>query len=338
MSSPIEIAVIYSLPSKRLLTTKYGETDEDSVVIAGKVKLGLELAGYVVTLHPISEDSIEEIVHIHADCIFNLIEWCGQDIKLSEKAFSYLRELKIPVTGSSEEVFVLTGDKIRMKRELQKYAISTPYGVIFETGQEQISPGLPYPMIVKPSLEHCSIGLSQDSIAHTDSELRSVVKQQIAIFQQPVLSEEFIAGRELLVYLLEENDKIRVLPIEEVVFAGNDPHSFQTYATKWETTNSEYQSTDVVVAKLSNEERKIVESLCITAFQKMKLRGYSRFDVRFRDSVPYILETNANPSVYDTDNEAQDLSGEVIWGITFPDYLKTIVETALWHYDLGWTI
>jgi D-alanine-D-alanine ligase len=329
------VAVVYSLPSKRLLATKYSATDEDSAVIAEKVKEGLEARGYIATLYPISEDGIEDILTIKADCIFNLIEWCGQDIHLSEKAFLYLRQLDIPVTGSSEEVFVLTGDKNRMKRELQKYAIPTPYGITFETGEEQIPSGLPYPMIVKPSLEHCSMGLSHDSIARSDTDLRSIVKRQIETFAQPVLAEEFIVGREFLVYLHEENGMVRVLPIEEVLFAGNDPNSFQTYGTKWEVDNPEYQTTDVVIAKLSNDEQKIVESLCITAFQKMKLWGYSRFDVRFKNNIPYILETNANPSVYDTDNEDQAIEDEVIWGIKFPDYLDTIVKSARYHYMRG---
>ncbi len=177
--------------------------------------------------------------------------------------------------------------------------------------------------------------LSRDSIAHNDSEMRSIVKRQIVTFNQPALAEEFIEGREFLVYLIEEKDEVRVLPIEEVIFAGNNPESFQTYETKWEVNNPDYQSTDVQLAKLSHDETEIVESMCKTAFRKMGLRGYSRFDVRFKNNIPYILETNANPSVYDTDNEAQDINDEVIWGIKFPDYLEEIVESAVWHFEKG---
>ncbi len=331
----MKIAIVYSLPSKRMQSTKYSEADEDSAVIAEKVKAGLESKGYSVSLQVIGEDKIDKILDIGADCIFNLIEWCGQDIHLSQKAFVYLRELNIPVTGSSEAVFVLTGDKIRMKAELQNHQICTPYGISFEVGDEPIPTSLPYPMIVKPSLEHCSMGLSRDSIAHNDAELRRVVQRQIKAFKQPAIAEEFIEGRELLVYLIEEKDKVRVLPIEEVIFAGNNPESFQTYETKWVVDNPDYQSTDVKIAKLSREEQETVESMCKRAFSKMKLWGYSRFDVRFRNGTPYILETNANPSVYDSDDESQDIGGEVIWGIKFPDYLDSIVKSAIWHFERG---
>lgn len=325
--------MIYSKPSRRMRATVYGATDDDSAVIAEKVAEGLQYLGHKVRILEINEDHIDEISSIRADIIFNLIEWCGQDIHLAEIAFGYLRKLKIPVTGSSEELFVLTGDKVRMKRALQKFDISTPYGLSFVTGDEEIPDNLPYPMIVKPSLEHCSIGLTRDSIANNQSELREIVKRQIVTFEQPALAEEFIEGREFLVYLIEEKAEVRVLPIEEVVFEGGNLRSFQTYEAKWEADNPDYQSTKVQLAKLSSEEQKIVESMCKTAFKKMGLRGYSRFDVRFKNNIPYILETNANPSVYDTDNEAQDISDEVIWGIKFPDYLQAIVDSAIYHFQ-----
>src|SRR6185369_10980851 len=140
-------------------------------------------------------------------------------------------KLNIPVTGASEELFVLTGDKVRMKQALQAKGISTPAGMTLVTGNEEIST-LTYPVIVKPSLEHCSTGLGHDSLAHNAQELRSIAKRQIETFHQPALAEEFIEGREFLVYLIEEEYRVRVLPIEEVVFTGNQSLPFQTYASK----------------------------------------------------------------------------------------------------------
>lgn len=328
----MQIAVVYSLPSKRLLATSYGETDLDSAIIADKVNLALEARGFKVRVFPISEDKIEDISKIKTECIFNLIEWCGLDIHLSQQAFKYLRQLKVPVTGSSEELFVLTGDKARMKAELQKMGIPTPRGQVFVTGKESITP-LSYPVLVKPSLEHCSTGLDYDSLAHNQGELKLIVRRQIQTFHQSALAEEFIVGRELLVYLLEEKDKVRVLPIEEVIFSNKNPLAFQTYASKWEVDHPDYKTSKVVVAKLTKEEQKIVENTCIKAFRKMRFRGYARFDVRLQQKTPYILETNANPSVYDGDGDLTDPNEEVIPGIKFGEYIEKIVESAKYHYS-----
>lgn len=316
-------------------STAYGETDEDSAVIAEKVVEGLQFLGHKARILEINEDHIDEIASISADVIFNLIEWCGLDIHLSEIAFGYLRRLKIPVTGSDEKMFVLTGDKIRLKEELLKYEIPTPQAMVFVTGEEVVPPGLPYPMIVKPSLEHCSTGLGDDSIAHNSDELREIAKRQLATFKQPALAEEFIVGRELLIYLIEEKDQVRVLPIEELIFPAGKELAFQTYATKWVESSAEYKGTDVQIAKLSEAEHKIVQETATQAFKKLGLRGYARFDARLRDNTCYLLETNANPSVYDTDDESIPLDGEVIWGIKFCDYLQKIVDSAVWHFENG---
>ena len=318
-----------------MLATQYGETDEDSAIIARVVAKGLGARGQNVTIYSIAEDQIAMISSIKADCIFNLVEWCGQDIELSKRAFECFRKLRVPVTGSSEELFVLTGDKIRVKHELKKMGIPTPRGFVFKTGDEKVPHDLPYPMLVKPSLEHCSMGLTYGSIAYNMGEVEAIAKRQIQIFHQSALAEEFIVGRELLVYLLEEEGGVRVLPIEEVIFSNHNPLAFQTYESKWDQDHLDYKTSKVVVADLSREEQNIIESTCVKAFKKMGFRGYARFDVRLRDTIPYLLETNVNPSVYDSDEELKDINDEVIFGIKFSDYLMAIVESALWHYERG---
>lgn len=330
----MKIAVVYSLPSSRMLKTKFASADEDTGYIAKKVADGLGARGYEVAVYPVTEESIDQIRGIKADCIFNLIEWCGLDISLSERAFEMMRATNIPVTGSSEELFVLTGDKIRMKKALVDADVITPWGVGVRNVDE-IPEVIPYPVIVKPHLEHCSIGLSSNVVVYNRAKLVEAVKRQVAEFDQDVLIEEFIAGRELLVYLLEEKGEAKILPIVEMLFSGGDPMSFQTYDAKWSEGSIDYKNTYYEQAKLADVQQKAITKNCLKAFNTLGFWGYSRFDVRMRDNVPYILETNANPSVYDATEESIDIEAEVIEGIKFPDYLQKIVDAAIWHYECG---
>lgn len=329
----MQVAVVYSLPSRRMLKTAYGATDEDSSAIAQKVIQGLKARGVEASAYAIAEDRIDQIARIKADCIFNLIEWCGLDIELSMKAFGYLRKLEIPVTGSDERLFVLTGDKARLKQKLRELKVPTPHDLVMESGDEVVPQDLPYPVIVKPALEHCSMGLSYDSIARNERELREIAKRQIETWKQKVLAEEFIEGREFLVYLYEVGAEVKVLPIEEMIFGSANKLKFQTYEAKWVEGSADYNSTEVMVAKQSAEEKRQIEELCKRTFRALGLRGYARFDLRYRDGVPYILETNANPSVYDGEENLDDVESEVIWGIKFPDYLMAIVESAKYYFD-----
>ena len=96
--------------------------------------------------------------------------------------------------------------------------------------------------------------------------------------------------------------------------------------------------TDVDLAKLSQKEKKIIEDECIRVFRALGLRGYARFDIRLRGGIPYLLETNANPSVFDGEDELESVDDEVIWGIKFSDYLEIIVQTAVYHHGRGWRV
>ncbi|TXI34322.1 MAG: ATP-grasp domain-containing protein, partial [Candidatus Moraniibacteriota bacterium] len=281
----MRIAVVYSLPSSRMLKTKFASADEDTGYIAKKVADGLGARGHVVEVYPVTEESIDEIRGIKTDCIFNLIEWCGLDISLSERAFEMMRATNIPVTGSSEELFVLTGDKIRMKKALKDADVTTPWGVGVKNVDE-IPEFIPYPVIVKPHLEHCSIGLSSNVVVYNRAKLVEVVKRQVAEFEQDVLIEEFIAGRELLVYLIEEKGRAKILPIVEMLFEGGDPMSFQTYDAKWTEGSLDYKNTYYEQAKLTNAQQKALEENCLRAFNTLGFWGYARLDVRMRDAVP----------------------------------------------------
>lgn len=331
----MKVSIVYSLPSLRMRQSGYGETDTDTAEIAKMVARGLAARGMESELWPIGESEIEKISEIKADCIFNLIEWCGRDIRLAEQAFGYLRATNIPVTGSDEKLFVLTGDKVALKARLEHIAAPVPRSQIFTRGDEPIELSLPYPVIVKPALEHCSTGIGRESLASNASELARLVEKQISMFEQPVLAQEFVKGRELLVYLLERETGVIVLPIVEIFFLEKGGMGFQTYESKWVEESKDYRTTTYDIAQLDPFILRRIEELCEHVFTELGFWGYARFDIRLRDDEPMILETNANPSVYDATEEIESMEDEVIEGIRFADYLEEIVKSAIRHYQRG---
>lgn len=327
------IVILYTLPTQRLRKSGFGVLDEDSGVIAGKVAWALKQNGYQTKELAVDENSIDKISSTSADCVFNLCEWCGRDAMLARQVFKNLKKRDIPFTGSSEEAYFLSDNKIEMKKTLSKHKVTIPRGETFVTGNEELYHLLPYPVIVKPSNEHCSVGLTRAAVAHDAVEARGVVKKQIAAFEQPVIAEEFVRGREILAYMLEVRGEVQVLPLEEVKFAGNDPMNFQTYESKWTEGHPDYNAVEVELAKLNRGERESVEQMCKRAYAAMKLSGYGRIDLRLRNGVPVVLEVNANPSVYDDEAErVLEPDSQVIYGIKFVDYIKAIVESAFDHY------
>ncbi len=60
-----------------------------------------------------------------------------------------------------------------------------------------------FPMVVKPSLEGSSIGISQRCVVHSLTQLHEVTRSILAEFEQPVLLEEFARGREVCFNVIE---------------------------------------------------------------------------------------------------------------------------------------
>jgi D-alanine-D-alanine ligase len=329
--TPLQVVVLYSTPTKRQRETDFSETDEDTSYVAGKVAEAIAKKGMRPSLVALSEDTLDQIDHIQADCVFNLMEWTGLDIPLAKKVFARLRKLGLPVTGCTEDNYMDTSDKTTMKTSLQKAGIPTPQFQVFQNGEEAPQKDLHYPILVKPAYEHGSIGIGDKSIAYNAKELGDIVKHHIKAYSQPALAEEFIIGRELLVYMYEEKDDIHILPIEEITFSHGRPLAFQTYEGKWDKNHPDYEATHVTMAQLSKKDKEHVEAVSREAFRKLGFRGYTRFDIRLREGIPYVLETNANPNIYDSDEDQ-------IPGIPFPDFVKAIVDSALYHFNRGWKI
>jgi D-alanine-D-alanine ligase len=259
------------------------------------------------------------------------MEWTGLDLELAEKTFRYLKKLHLPVTGATWKNYLETTNKDTMKQAFTREHIQTPSYQIFKTGNETVQKTLQYPVIVKPAYEHGSIGLNRKSIAHSEVQLKKIVRKQISQFHQPAIAETFIKGRELLVYLLEENDHVRILPIEEIVFDNAEDFAFQTYECKWDSKHQDYKNAHVVRAKLSKKQQQEIKRVCFDAFKKLGFRGYARFDLRLKNGTPFVLETNANPNIYDSDEDQ-------IPGIDFPDFVEAIINSAIYHYNHGWKI
>ncbi len=327
----VTVSILYSAATKRAKSTPYSGTDDDTAYVAGKVNEALRMQQVNSSLLRIDEKTIDKIKQIQADCVFNLVEWTGKDIQLSKAVFARLRELNIPVTGATEKNFMQTTDKIVAKKLFFRHGIPTPKAQPFVTGKEPLWRNLPFPLIVKPAEEHGSIGLTRSAIATDAASLKKIVASQLRQHRQPVLAEEFIDGRELLVYLLEKQNSLVMLPVEEILFLSDSTLTFQTYDSKWNPKHADFNNTRVTLAKLSVTEKKEIERVSRLVFHKLGFRGYARIDIRLKNGVPYVLEANANPNIYDSDEDQ-------IPGIGFPDFCWEVVASALREYKKDWKI
>lgn len=328
----MKIAIVYSVPTKRAIATQYLATDEDTKVSAEKVSVALHSKGHDPQLIPITEDSIEKISKISADCIVNLIEWSGLDFPLNLHAVQTLTQTGIPFTGANVANLRVTNDKAQMKRALDRAHLPTSRWQMFTTGKEAIRNDFSYPVIAKLALEHCSIGLSHDAVVADSVSLHRLVKDRIKTFGQPVVAEEFITGREFQVTILDRKEGIDVLPPAEIFFSN--ARGFLTFGGRWDEQHPDYQTSSIGVATLALELSRKIQTVATHAFQRMKFCDYARLDIRVRDTDIFILEANSNPGLDDDPEYGVAVSYTAV-GMTFADFIWEIIQSCLRRFGLN---
>ena len=196
--------------------------------------------------------------------------------------------LGIPYIGSGPAGHAIVQDKVMTKIVLQKNNIATPGFWVFKTADDKFD-DLVFPVIVKPKLESTSMGME---VVDNWDDLRAAVQVQIEKFEQDILVEQFISGREFAVGLLGNSPNIEVLPIVEINLG--DPDKIQTISDKKKTGGVD----KICPAKLSKEKTEEMKQMCIQAFSALGLNDYTRVDFRMdKDENIYILELNSMASL-----------------------------------------
>jgi D-alanine-D-alanine ligase len=184
-----------------------------------------------------------------------------------------------------------------------------------------------FPAIVKPAFEHCSYGITRDSVVQTPVELIHRIQFVLDKFQQPALVEEFIDGREFHVGVIGNGHPF-MLPPAEVDFSGFcDIHDrLCTYEAKFEKTSLAYQLTALKLpVDLSTDQLRLLEEMVIIAYQATGCRDYARMDIRLQDDIFYILDVNHNA---DLAPETSMILGAERVGLSYGQFGSLLVNLA----------
>jgi len=272
---------------------------------------------------------LKKISQSPVDLIFNLCEEFRGHSKLEMNIAALLEMIEIPFTGASSFVLGLSQDKGKTKALLANYGVPTPACVICPPGERHISPSLRYPLIAKPVYEDGSLGIDKDALAPDKKSLRKKVKSIHRIYRQPALVEEYIAGRELNVSIIG-NENPQVLPISEIDFSTMPPGlpKICSYAAKWVEGSHEFTHTrPLCPADLPPQIRKRVKAVALQSYRLLECRDYARVDIRLSaGGVPYVLEINANP---DISPDAGMIRSALAAGFSYNSFISRIAEVAL---------
>lgn len=233
-----------------------------------------------------------------------------------------LEMVGIPYVGSGPLAHSLALDKVVAKMIFRQNGLPTPdFAVLTEPGFP--APDLSYPLIVKPKNEAVSMGIR---IVNNEEELREAAQVIFDQFQQPVLVEQYIEGREINVGLLG-NAPPEALPPCEIVFGKKGP---QIYTIEDKKGESGREIQWLCPAPIGEALTLKVKEIASKAFTSLGCYDCARVDMRLdAQGDIYILEINSLPSLGE---HGSYVIAAHQTGLDFPMLVNRLVETATARY------
>jgi len=217
----------------------------------------------------------------------------------------------VPYTGSGHLASALAMDKDLSKQLFRQANVTTADWLMAPATANEVTARLGFPVIVKPSKQGSTVGLS---IVRQASELDAAIGEAFN-FDDEVMIEAFIAGRELTVGILGDV----ALPVGEII----PKHEIYDYECKYTAGMADER----FPAELTRSEVARVQDEALRAFRALKLTGCARIDFRMtKDGRFYCLEANTLPGMTQTSLIPQAAAAA---GISFPELCDRIVHLAL---------
>ncbi len=332
----MKVTVIYNQGSLFETNSEQQIADRDTYLSAKQVYDSLVRNGHTAVLYEMRPDNYEMISKIKTEVIFNLCEWSGRDYPLAIKVLEILETMNIPFTGTNKASMKWSADKVVMKGLFEKYKIPTPAYVIYKKspGNRPLkkSDSIPYPLLIKPALEHCGIGIHQSSIVPNYRELKKRVARLRDLYKQPILVEEYIEGREIQVTVIN-NGEIKILPPAEIIFSDKPGmKKIFSFESKWQNEREESNYEKTIVAKMDRRLKIKMMNLCKKIYTELNCVAYIRIDTRVRDGQIFVLEVNVDPGL-DADPEYGMYASCIAEGWSFDGLVEEIVKAALLRFD-----
>ena len=237
--------------------------------------------------HPVDpkEVSVLELKQQGFDRAFNILHGRGGEDGIIQGA---LEQISLPYTGCDVMTSALTMDKMRTKMLWKGFGLPiAEMEIVTKENVTELNPSkiverLGLPLMVKPSREGSSVGLTK---VNAVEELTAAVETALEC-DDTVLIEEWLSGVEMTVPVLDN----QVLPAVQIIPDGE----FYDYHAKYISDNTQY----ICPAPLSKAREEELHKLVKAAYDAVGCRGWSRIDVMTDSKGEFrLVEVNTTPGM-----------------------------------------
>ncbi|MFL9870740.1 D-alanine--D-alanine ligase family protein [Paraburkholderia megapolitana] len=215
-------------------------------------------------------------------------------------------------TGSGHLGSAIAMDKDMSKRLFVAAGIATPRWLMTPSAPEEILREIGYPLVVKPNRQGSTVGLS---VVRNPDALGAAI-EHASQFDNEIMLEQFIAGRELTVGVLGD----RALSVGEIVI---EPDAIFDYKAKYQPGAVR----EIFPADLPDHVVATAQDAALRVHRALKLEGYSRADFRLdANGRLWCLEVNTLPGMTATSLLPQSAGAS---GISFAGLCERICRAGI---------
>jgi D-alanine-D-alanine ligase len=278
---------------------EFAEWDSPTTIAA--VESALSKLGKVVRLEA-NQDFPERLRETKPNIVFNIAEgFYGVNREAHVPAICEF--YGIPYSGSDPFTLSLCLDKARAKETLAFHGIPTPRFAVVRKLEELrlVAERLSLPLFVKPLHEGSSKGITDRNLCVDGSQLRAQTKLLLENYDQPVLVEEYLPGKEFTCAVLGNGEDATVMPIVAMNFETLPNGALPIYSFDakfvWDRPENPLDIFQCP-ARITSALQASIERVTLDAYRVLGCRDWARVDVRIDDAgVPNVLEVNPLPGI-----------------------------------------
>ncbi len=298
-------------------------TEKNALHDAQGISNYLNKLGIKTILYPGNSLLAQKLRRDKPEVVLNLVGSVKGNEYLASSIPGILELLEIPYTGASILGESLSYNKFLVKKLLEQNGVPVPDYQLFNTSVDPLNSTLRYPLISKLNEIHGSVEITQDSVSENEKHLRRRLKYLIKTYQQPVLVEEFIVGREITAILLEGLNK-KVYLAEKIIKRDmKEKYLFASFEHQW----LDHRKNSITYRKHTDS---ILKEYVKRAFEITDMFDYGKFDIRLDSSGRYyFLDSNSNPFLGSKEMESALGSILDLYGISFIQVLKRLLMNTV---------
>ncbi|MDA1094125.1 MAG: D-alanine--D-alanine ligase [Acidobacteria bacterium] len=257
------------------------------------------------------------------DLVFNICEGL-RGVGREAQVPALLDLFEVPYTFSDPLVMALTLHKGMTKSVVRDAGVPTARFAVIDALSQLNQVRLDYPLFAKPIAEGTGKGIDGASIIHDSDALAATCGRLLDRFQQAVLVEEFLPGREFTVGILGTGDEARVLGTLEIALRQNAEPNVYSYLNKEECEDRvDYR----LVSGGADETVREAEQIAMRAWRVLGCRDAGRIDLRCDlAGRPQFVEVNPLAGVHPHHSDLPILCTAV--STSYDELIDGIVQSA----------